>query len=147
MAKLLKKAKATEPAVKSVAATADVKEDKDLFDPLPSTSSSSSVVPAYPAKRYIILAGESTKRRVFTHTLHKGTNREVKINFVNIWQNGFSVTVTNPSIKQLQELQSTYTRDRGCNVMKFSRGNTTSYTLYKMRVLSDAELETVFEED
>ena len=146
MAKIIKKTKVAESVVKA-APSVETKKEEDLFDPIPTGSLSSTSVQEYPAKRYIILDGETTKRRVFTHTLHKGSPRERKIEFVNQWQNGFSVTVTNPSIKQLQELQSTYTRDRGCNVMKFSRGNTTSYTLYKMRVLSDAELETVFEED
>lgn len=142
MAKLLKKAVKAEP-VKSAEVIPAV-EDKDLFDPLPAPSSSS--VPAYPAKKYVILSGESTKRRVFQHTLHKGTNRERKINFVNLWVQGTSITLTNPSIRQLQELQSLYTRDRGFNIMKFSKGSSTSYTLYKMRVLTEAELAEAFEE-
>lgn len=143
MAKLLKKAVKAEP-VKSAEVIPAV-EDKDLFDPLPSAPSSVSA-PAYPAKRYIILAGESTKRRVFHHTLHKGTSKEREIDFVNLWDPSVSITITNPSIKQLQELQNTYTRNRGFNVMKFSRGNTTSYTLYRMRVLSAEELAEAFEE-
>lgn len=146
MAKIIKKAKATEPAVKSVAATADVKEDKDLFDPLPSSTSGSVSTTIYPPKKYVILDGESTKRRVFSHTLHKGTDRERLIHFVNMWVQGTSITINNPSIRQLQELQSLYTRDRGFNIMKFSKGNSTSYTLYKMRVLSQEELDSAFEE-
>lgn len=143
MAKIIKKAVKAEP-VKSAEVIPAV-EDKDLFDPLPSAPSSSSV-PAYPAKKYVILSGESTKRRVFSHTLHKGTDRERKINFVNLWVQGTSITLTNPSIRQLQELQAVYTRDRGYNVMKFTKGSTTSYTLYKMRVLTEAELAEAFEE-
>lgn len=148
MAKLLKKAKTAEPIKSAVATAVETKKEEDLFDPIPSVGSSTSVsVPQYPAKKYIILAGESTKRRVFHHTLHKGTSKEREIDFVNFWDPAYSVTITNPSIKQLQELQSTYTRNRGFNTMKFSRGNTTSYTLYRMRVLSQEELETVFEEE
>lgn len=144
MAKLLKRAVKAEP-VKSAEVIPAV-EDKDLFDPLPSAPSASSSAPAYPAKKYVILNGESTKRRVFSHTLHKGTERERLIHFVNLWDPSVSITITNPSIKQLQELQNTYTRNRGFNVMKFTRGSTTSYTLYRMRVLSAEELAEAFEE-
>lgn len=145
MAKIIKKTKVAE-SVKAAPSSVESKKDEDLFDPLPSTGSSSIPAPEYPAKKYVILAGESTKRRVFQHTLHKGTDRERKINFVNLWVQGTSITLTNPSIRQLQELQSVYTRDRGYNVMKFTKGNVTSYTLYKMRVLSEAELAEAFEE-
>lgn len=145
MAKLLKKAVKAEPKSAEVAVVTT--KDEDLFDPIPSSSAVSTPAQEYPAKRYIILEGETTKRRVFQHTLHKGTDRERKVEFVNQWQKDFSVTITNPTIKQLQELQATYTRDRGCNVMRFTRGNSTSYTLYRMRVLSSDELKTVFEED
>lgn len=145
MAKLLKKAVKAEPKSAEVPVVASTKEE-DLFDPLPNTTSGSSNVTQYPAKKYVILAGESTKRRVFSHTLHKGTNREKLIHFVNQWVQSVSITLTNPSVRQLQELQGTYTRDRGYNVMKFTRGNTTSYTLYKMRVLSQEELDSAFEE-
>ena len=143
MAKIIKKTKVAE-SVKAAPSSVETKEE-DLFDPLPSTPSSSSV-PTYPAKKYVILAGESTKRRVFQHTLHKGTDRERKINFVNLWVQGTSITINNPTIRQLQELQALYTRDRGFNIMKFTKGSTTSYTLYKMRVLSEAELAEAFEE-
>lgn len=142
MAKIIKKAVKAEPKSAEVIPAV---EDKDLFDPLPSAPSSVSA-PAYPVKKYVILNGESTKRRVFSHTLHKGTERERKISFVNMWVQGTSITLTNPSIRQLQELQALYTRDRGYNVMKFVKGSTTSYTLYKMRVLSEAELAEAFEE-
>lgn len=143
MAKIIKKTKVAE-SVKAAPSSVETKEE-DLFDPLPSTPSSSSV-PAYPPKKYVILSGESTKRRVFSHTLHKGTDRERLIHFVNMWVQGTSITINNPSIRQLQELQSLYTRDRGFNIMKFSKGNSTSYTLYKMRVLSQEELDSAFEE-
>lgn len=146
MAKIIKKAKATEPAVKSVAATADVKEDKDLFDPLPSSTSGSVSTTIYPPKKYVLLAGESNKRRVFQHTLRKGTDKEKTIHFVNMWDRQYSLTITNPTIRQLQELQGIYTRDRGFNLMKFSKGTSVSYTLYRMRVLSEEELAEAFEE-
>lgn len=146
MAKIIKKAKTAEP-VKSAVATAVETKEEDLFDPLPSVKTASVSTSVYPPKKYVLLDGESNKRRVFTHTLRKGTDKERTIHFVNMWDPAYSLTITNPTIKQIQELQTTYTRDRGFNLMKFSKGTSVSYTLYRMRVLTQSEFESAFEEE
>lgn len=130
----IKKTTSATPAPKaSVAANTK----KVVFEPLPGAVTAEGN--AQPQKLYINLNGKEL--RVNQCTLHKGTPDEVSFEFVNEWDDNYSVSITNPTIAQLREVQSTYTRARGFNIVRF--GN--KLTVYRMRVLSDAELASAYE--
>jgi len=135
--------KAISKVIESVSKAVETVKDQDqnLFDPLP-TAATSGNASRFPKKRYILIGDR--KYRVFSHTLHKGDpKREKLIHFVNEWVESVSFRIHNPSIRQVQEMQALYTRDRGYNIMRYLD----SYTLYKMKVLSEDQLQDVFEED
>lgn len=113
-----------------------VSTKKVVFEPLPGASVSES---SQPKKLYVTLG--TKEYRVNTCTLHKGTPDEVSFSFVNVWDDANSVSIYNPSIAQLREIQSTYTRVRGFNVVKFNN----KITVYRMRPLEESELQTAYE--
>ena len=122
-------------AAKASAAATNTK--KVVFEPLPGAVTATEST--QPKKLYVTLG--TKEYRVNTCTLHKGTPDEVTFSFVNVWDDINSVSIYNPSIAQLREIQSTYTRVRGFNVVKFNN----KITVYRMQVLTDAELATVYE--
>lgn len=111
---------------------------KVVFEPLPGAVAA-AVEGNAQKKLYINL--NDKEYRVNNCTLHKGTTDEVTFSFVNVWDDVHSVQLSNPSISQIREIQSTYTRARGFNVVRFG----SKYTVYRMRVLTDAELATAYE--
>lgn len=132
----IKKTTSATPAPKaSVAANTK----KVVFEPLPGTIAAAVEGNAKPQKLYINL--NNKEYRVNQCTLHKGTPDEVSFSFINVWDDNYSVSITNPSIAQLREIQSTYTRVRGFNTVKFG----SKITVYRMQVLTDAELATAYE--
>lgn len=130
----IKKTTSATPAKAAVATNTK----KVVFEPLPGAVTATAEGNAQ-KKLYINL--NNKEYRVNSCTLHKGTPDEVSFQFINIWDDDYSVSVTNPSISQLREVQSTYTRARGFNTVKF--GN--KLTVYRMRVLTDAELASAYE--
>lgn len=132
----IKKASAT-PAPKASAAATNTK--KVVFEPLPGTVAAAVEGNAKPQKLYINL--NNKEYRVNQCTLHKGTPDEVSFSFINVWDDNYSVSITNPTVSQIREIQSTYTRVRGFNVVKFG----SKITVYRMRPLEDSELSTAYE--
>lgn len=131
----IKKVSTSAPAPKAAANTKKV-----VFEPLPGmTSATEGASQSQQKKLYITINGK--EYRVNNCTLHKGTPDEVSFSFVNVWDNDHSVQLSNPSISQIREIQSTYTRTRGFNVVRFG----SKYTVYRMRVLTDDELNTAYE--
>lgn len=130
----IKKASAT-PAKAAVATNTK----KVVFEPLPGAVTTTAEGKAQPNKLYITL--NNKEYRVNSCTLHKGTPDEVSFSFINVWDDNHSVSITNPTVAQIREIQSTYTRVRGFNVVKFG----SKITVYRMQVLTDAELATSYE--
>ena len=128
----IKKASAT-PAKASAATNTK----KVVFEPLPGVGSSTEST--QPKRLYITINGK--EYRVNNCTLHKGTPDEVSFQFINTWDDQHSVQIQNPTVSQIREIQSTYTRVRGFNVVKFNN----KITVYRMQVLTDAELATSYE--
>ena len=131
----IKKTTSATPAPKAAVA-ANTK--KVVFEPLPGVVTAAEGN-AQPKKLYITL--NNKEYRVNSCTLHKGTADEVSFSFINVWDDQYSVSITNPTIAQLREVQGTYTRVRGFNTVKF--GN--KLTVYRMQVLTDDELNTIYE--
>ena len=132
----IKKTTSATPAPKaSVAANTK----KVVFEPLPGVMPTEGASQQQQKKLYLTINGK--EYRVNNCTLHKGTPDEISFSFVNVWDDTYSVSISNPTVSQLREVQSTYTRARGFNVTKF--GN--KVTVYRMRVLDDAELATAYE--
>lgn len=130
----IKKTTSATPAPKaSVAANTK----KVVFEPLPGVTTVEGN--AQPKKLYISINGK--EYRVNQCTLHKGTPDEVSFSFINVWDDNHSVSITNPTVSQIREIQSTYTRVRGFNVVKFGG----KITVYRMRPLEDSELQTAYE--
>lgn len=127
-------------AIKKVSTTSApaVSTKKVVFEPLPGASVSESSQQQQ-KKLYITLGNK--EYRVNSCTLHKGTADEISFSFINVWDDVHSVQLYNPSVAQIREVQSTYTRARGFNVVKF--GN--KLTIYRMRPLEEAELKTAYE--
>ena len=127
-------------AIKKVSTTPApaVSTKKVVFEPLPGASVSESSQQQQ-KKLYITLGNK--EYRVNSCTLHKGTADEISFSFINVWDDVHSVQLYNPSVAQIREVQSTYTRARGFNVVKF--GN--KLTIYRMRPLEEAELKTAYE--
>lgn len=126
-------------AIKKVSSTPApaVSTKKVVFEPLPGASVSE---PQQQLKKlYITINGK--EYRVNNCTLHKGTPDEISFSFINVWDEVHSVQIQNPTVSQIREVQSTYTRVRGFNVVKF--GN--KLTVYRMRPLEDSELKTAYE--
>ena len=114
-----------------------VSTKKVVFEPLPGTSLPES---ASSQKRlYITIDGKEF--RVNQCTLHKGTPDEVSFSFINVWDEQHSVQLWNPTVAQIREVQSTYTRVRGFNIVRFGG----KLTVYRMQPLTDAELSTAYE--
>lgn len=111
---------------------------KVVFEPLPGVSNSESAASSQ-KRLYVTINGKEF--RVNQCTLHKGTPDEVTFNFINIWDEQHSVQLWNPSISQIREVQSTYTRVRGFNIVRFGG----KLTVYRMQPLTDAELSTAYE--
>lgn len=131
----IKKTTSATPAKAAVATNTK----KVVFEPLPGAVVTATAEGNAQKKLYINL--NNKEYRVNSCTLHKGTPDEVSFQFINVWDDDYSVSITNPTIAQLREVQSTYTRARGFNTVKF--GN--KLTVYRMRVLDDAELATAYE--
>ena len=113
---------------------------KVVFEPLPGmVSATEGAAQSQQKKLYLTINGK--EYRVNNCTLHKGTPDEISFSFVNVWDDTYSVSISNPTVSQLREIQSMYTRARGFNVTKF--GN--KVTVYRMRVLDDAELASAYE--
>lgn len=129
----IKKASAT-PA-KAVATNTK----KVVFEPLPGAVAAAVEGNAQPKKLYVTL--NNKEYRVNSCTLHKGTPDEVSFQFINVWDDNYSVSITNPTVAQIREIQSTYTRARGFNVVRFG----SKITVYRMQVLTDDELKTAYE--
>lgn len=129
--------KKTTSATPAPAAAANTK--KVVFEPLPGVMPATEGASQSQKKLYLTINGK--EYRVNNCTLHKGTPDEVSFSFINVWDDNYSVSVSNPSIAQIREIQSTYTRVRGFNVVKF--GN--KITVYRMRPLEDSELQTAYE--
>lgn len=129
----IKKTSATPAPKASVAANTK----KVVFEPLPGVVTAEGN--AQPKKLYISI--NSKEYRVNQCTLHKGTPDEVSFSFINVWDDTHSVSITNPTVSQIREIQSTYTRVRGFNVVKFGG----KITVYRMRPLEDSELQTAYE--
>ena len=127
-------------AIKKISTTSasPASTKKVVFEPLPGASVSESSQQQQ-KKLYITLNGK--EYRVNSCTLHKGTPDEISFSFINVWDNDYSVQLRNPSVAQIREIQSTYTRARGFNVVKFNG----KYTVYRMRPLEDDELKTAYE--
>lgn len=130
----IKKASAT-PAKAAVATNTK----KVVFEPLPGAVTTTAEGKTQPNKLYITL--NNKEYRVNSCTLHKGTPDEVSFSFINVWDDNHSVSITNPTVAQIREIQSTYTRVRGFNVVKFG----SKITVYRMQVLTDDELTTSYE--
>lgn len=130
----IRKTTSATPAKASAAAT---NTKKVVFEPLPGAVAATEST--QPKKLYVTLG--TKEYRVNTCTLHKGTPDEVTFSFVNVWDDINSVSIYNPSIAQLREIQSTYTRVRGFNVVKFNN----KITVYRMRPLEESELKTAYE--
>lgn len=130
----IKKASAT-PAKASAAAT---NTKKVVFEPLPGAAVAATES-TQPKRLYITINGK--EYRVNNCTLHKGTPDEVSFQFINTWDDQHSVQIQNPTVSQIREIQSTYTRVRGFNVVKFNN----KITVYRMQVLTDDELKTAYE--
>lgn len=111
---------------------------KVVFEPLPGASVSESSQQQQ-KKLYITLGNK--EYRVNSCTLHKGTPDEISFSFINVWDDTHSVQLYNPSVAQIREVQSMYTRARGFNVVKFG----SKLTVYRMRPLEEAELKTAYE--
>lgn len=129
-------------AIKKISTTsaspAAASTKKVVFEPLP------GVMPTEGAsqqqkKLYITL--NNKEYRVNSCTLHKGTPDEVSFSFINVWDTQHSVQLVNPTVAQIRECQSMYTRARGFNIVRF--GN--KLTVYRMQPLSDDELQTAYE--
>lgn len=112
---------------------------KVVFEPLPGASVSESGSSQQKKKLYITL--NNKEYRVNSCTLHKGTPDEISFSFINVWDEQHSVQLFNPTVAQIRETQSTYTRVRGFNIVRF--GN--KLTVYRMRPLEEAELKTAYE--
>lgn len=129
-------------AIKKISTTsaspAAASTKKVVFEPLPGASVSESSQQQQ-KKLYITLGNK--EYRVNSCTLHKGTPDEVSFQFINTWDDTHSVQIQNPTVSQIREVQSMYTRARGFNVVKF--GN--KLTVYRMRPLEEAELKTAYE--
>lgn len=132
----IKKTTSATPASKA-SVVANTK--KVVFEPLPGIAAAPAESSQQQKKLYITINGK--EYRVNNCTLHKGTPDEVSFSFINVWDDDYSVQLQNPSIAQIREIQSTYTRVRGFNVVKFN----SKYTVYRMQVLTDAELATAYE--
>lgn len=131
----IKKTTSATPAPKAAANTKKV-----VFEPLPGmVSATEGAAQSQQKKLYLTINGK--EYRVNNCTLHKGTPDEISFSFVNVWDDTYSVSISNPTVSQLREIQSMYTRARGFNVTKF--GN--KVTVYRMRVLDDAELASAYE--
>lgn len=123
------------PAPKAAANTKKV-----VFEPLPGmVSATEGAAQSQQKKLYLTINGK--EYRVNNCTLHKGTPDEISFSFVNEWDDVHSVQLNNPTISQIREIQSMYTRVRGFNVVKFNN----KYTVYRMRVLDDSELASAYE--
>lgn len=128
-------------AIKKISTTsaspAAASTKKVVFEPLPGASVSESS--QQQKKLYITINGK--EYRVNNCTLHKGTPDEISFSFINVWDNDHSVQLQNPTVAQIREVQSTYTRARGFNVVRFG----SKMTVYRMRPLEEAELKTAYE--
>lgn len=133
----IKKTTSATPAKAAVAVATNTK--KVVFEPLPGTVVTATAEGNALKKLYINL--NNKEYRVNQCTLYKGTPDEVSFSFINVWDDVHSVSITNPTVSQIREIQSTYTRVRGFNVVKFG----SKITVYRMRPLDDAELATAYE--
>lgn len=111
---------------------------KVVFEPLPGMTATEGASQQQ-KKLYITL--NNKEYRVNSCTLHKGTPDEVSFSFINVWDDQHSVQLFNPTVSQIRECQSMYTRARGFNIVRFGG----KLTVYRMQPLSDDELQTAYE--
>lgn len=127
-------------AIKKVSSTpAPVSTKKVVvFEPLPG---SAAVSDSASAQKRLYVTLNNKEYRVNQCTLHKGTPDEVSFSFINVWDDQHSVQLWNPTVAQIREAQSLYTRARGFNIVRF--GN--KLTVYRMQPLTEEELATAYE--